>query len=104
MKLPIFWATKTPIPFTGLSITGKGPHPDNGGSFKGTRRRPAKRKPGQSEARQTPRLEANTLLTTKQNFFRGVKHSSEFFLMDPGRDARLSERQGRRVGGSARTR
>src|SRR5262249_35833580 len=104
MKLPIFWATKTPIPFTGLSITGKGPHPDNGGAFKRTPPHPAQPPPAQPRARQTPKPEANTLLTTKQNFFRGVKHSSEFFLMDPGRDARLSERQGRRVGGSARTR
>src|SRR6266850_1870113 len=36
MKLPTSWATKTPIPSSELSTTGKGLHPGNGGYFKGS--------------------------------------------------------------------
>src|ERR1700747_3205166 len=65
MKLPISWATKMPIPSSGLSTTGKGPRPDNGASFKGTHSRPDKRKSAQREAWQTSKLaKGNTLLTT----------------------------------------
>src|SRR6266853_451847 len=53
MKLPISWATKTPIPSSERSTTGKGLHPGNGECFKGSLSRRHKRKLAQRDTSQT---------------------------------------------------
>jgi hypothetical protein len=53
MKLPISWATKMQIPFSELSITGKGHHPGNGECFKGSRSRRHTRELAQRDQSQT---------------------------------------------------
>lgn len=51
MKPPISWVTKTPPPSSGHSITGKGPHLDNGDNFRRTRPRQDKCKWARREKR-----------------------------------------------------
>ena len=53
MKLPICWATKTPIPSSELSTTGKGLRPGNGECFKGSLSRRHKHKLAQRDRSQT---------------------------------------------------
>src|SRR2546428_291284 len=53
MKLPISWATKTPIPSSELSTTGKGLHPGNGECFKESLSRQHKRKLALRDTSQT---------------------------------------------------
>src|SRR5258708_28725762 len=53
MKLPICWATKTPIPSSELSTTGKGLRPGNGECFKGSLSRRHKHKLAQRDTSQT---------------------------------------------------
>src|SRR5437870_972328 len=66
MKLPISWATKTPIPSSELSTTGKGLHPGNGECFKGSLSRRHKRKLALRDTSQNRRARTSEAAQSKE--------------------------------------
>src|SRR2546425_9931627 len=74
MKLPISWATKTPIPSSELSTTGKGLHPGNGECFKGSLSRRHKRPLALRDTSQTGAPERPRPHNPKKRAKRSLSH------------------------------